>query len=402
MNKYKIRAVIIIAAEILLIAMVNLILHKKTAEDRPYMVEIKRAAEIIEETGRIPDIDGYTYVTDISKFNSQEQGTGDYKVYEINGTLYRFVYTGYKYNKVFIVFNICICILIFISISIFIYFYTTLVKPFNRMQALTRELAKGNLSTPIKAEKSRYYGDFLWGMDMLREKLEQDKIREYELLKEKKTLILSMTHDIKTPLAAMELYVRALSDNLYEEDKKEGILDGISKNLKEINNYVNGIAKASKEDAMDVVVNNGEFYIKNVLDVIRKYYMEKMSLLHVDFSVDMQENCLVYGDEDRTVEVLQNVIENAVKYGDGGYIKITTGEEDDCRLITVCNSGKGPGEDEMLHIFDSFYRGSNSGNLSGSGMGLYICKKILHMMDGEIFAENKDNCFNITIVLRKV
>ena len=153
---------------------------------------------------------------------------------------------------------------------------------------------------------------------------------------------------------------------------------------------------------MDVVVNNGEFYIKNVLDVIRKYYMEKMSLLHIDFSVDMQENCLVYGDEDRTVEVLQNVIENAVKYGDGGYITITTGEEDDCRLITVCNSGKGPGEDEMLHIFDSFYRGSNSGNLGGSGMGLYICKKILHMMDGEIFAENKDGCFNVTVVLRKV
>ena len=93
MNKYKIRAVIIIAAEILLMAMVNLILHKKNAEDRPYMVEIKRAADIIEETGRIPDIDGYTYVTDISKFNSQEQGAGDYNVYEINGTLYRFVYT---------------------------------------------------------------------------------------------------------------------------------------------------------------------------------------------------------------------------------------------------------------------------------------------------------------------
>lgn len=56
----------------------------------------------------------------------------------------------------------------------------------------------------------------------------------------------------------------------------------------------------------------------------------------------------------------------------------------------------------MLHIFDSFYRGSNSSNVNGSGMGLYICRKILHMTDGEIFAENKDGCFNVTVVLKKV
>lgn len=114
------------------------------------------------------------------------------------------------------------------------------------------------------------------------------------------------------------------------------------------------------------------------------------------------QNCLVYGDEDRIVEVMQNLIENAVKYGNGGYLRIKSEDEEDCRLITVCNSGEGPGDDEMLHIFDSFYKGSNSSNVNGSGMGLYICRKILHMMDGEIFAENKDGCFNVTVVLKKV
>lgn len=66
------------------------------------------------------------------------------------------------------------------------------------------------------------------------------------------------------------------------------------------------------------------------------------------------QNCLVYGDEDRIVEVMQNLIENAVKYGNGGYLGIKSEDEEDCRLITVCNSGEGPGDDEMLHIFDSF------------------------------------------------
>ncbi|WP_440286770.1 sensor histidine kinase [Eshraghiella crossota] len=402
MNKFIKRAIIVILTELIIILAVNILVNRKESEDRPYIVEIKRAAAMIKETGKIPDTGDFIYITEIKKYDAADTDSNDYRIEQIEGEIYRFNYVKEDKDNIILFFNIGFAGFLAVTAGILIYFYSTLVRPFNKMQYLTKELAKGNLSTPIKAEKSRYYGDFIWGMDMLREKLEQDKVREFELLKEKKTIILSMTHDIKTPLASMDLYLRALSENLYEEDRKEVILEGIRKNLKEINNYINGIAKASKEDAVDIVVNNSEFYIKNVFDAVLKYYKEKMELLHIDFYIQKQENCLVYGDEDRIVEVMQNLIENAVKYGNGGYIGIKSEDEEDCRLITVCNSGEGPGDDEMLHIFDSFYRGSNSSNVNGSGMGLYICRKILHMMDGEIFAENKDGCFNVTVVLKKV
>ena len=402
MNKFIKRAIIVILTELIIILAVNILVNRKESEDRPYIVEIKRAAAMIKETGKIPDTGDFIYITEIKKYDAADTDSNDYRIEQIEGEIYRFNYVKEDKDNIILFFNIGFAGFLAVTAGILIYFYSTLVRPFNKMQYLTKELAKGNLSTPIKAEKSRYYGDFIWGMDMLREKLEQDKVREFELLKEKKTIILSMTHDIKTPLASMDLYLRALSENLYEEDRKEVILEGIRKNLKEINNYINGIAKASKEDAVDIVVNNSEFYIKNVFDAVLKYYKEKMELLHIDFYIQKQEDCLVYGDEDRIVEVMQNLIENAVKYGNGGYIGIKSEDEEDCRLITVCNSGEGPGDDEMLHIFDSFYRGSNSSNVNGSGMGLYICRKILHMMDGEIFAENKDGCFNVTVVLKKV
>lgn len=402
MNKFIKRAIIVILTELIIILAVNILVNRKESEDRPYIVEIKRAAAMIKETGKIPDTGDFIYITEIKKYDAADTDSSDYRIEQIEGEIYRFNYVKEDKDNIILFFNIGFAGFLAVTAGILIYFYSTLVRPFNKMQYLTKELAKGNLSTPIKAEKSRYYGDFIWGMDMLREKLEQDKVREFELLKEKKTIILSMTHDIKTPLASMDLYLRALSENLYEEDRKEVILEGIRKNLKEINNYINGIAKASKEDAVDIVVNNSEFYIKNVFDAVLKYYKEKMELLHIDFYIQKQENCLVYGDEDRIVEVMQNLIENAVKYGNGGYIGIKSEDEEDCRLITVCNSGEGPGDDEMLHIFDSFYRGSNSSNVNGSGMGLYICRKILHMMDGEIFAENKDGCFNVTVVIKKV
>ena len=74
------------------------------------------------------------------------------------------------------------------------------------MSNLAYELAKGNLSLPVKEENSKLFGRFLWGMDMLREKLEDNKARELEFQKEQKTLILSLSHDIKTPLSSIELY----------------------------------------------------------------------------------------------------------------------------------------------------------------------------------------------------
>ena len=99
---------------------------------------------------------------------------------------------------------------------------------------------------------------------------------------------------------------------------------------------------------------------------------------------------------------MQNVMENAIKYGDGKEIHISFQEEENCKLITVENTGCSLKEDEITHVFDSFYRGSNSEKVKGSGLGLYICKEILHKMDGEIFARIIEDRFLITIVLRKM
>ncbi len=111
-----------------------------------------------------------------------------------------------------------------------------------------------------------------------------------------------------------------------------------------------------------------------------------MSVIHTEFQVDEISECLVKGDKDRMVEVLQNVMENAIKYGDGKSIRISFGEEEDCKLVHIENSGcnlKKRGASKYFRFF--FYRGSNSNDVKGSGLGLYICKILMRKMDGEIF-----------------
>lgn len=267
------------------------------------------------------------------------------------------------------------------------YLRRNLLQPFHRLSQLPYELSKGNLTIPLQEGKNHFFGRFLWGMDLLRENLEHQRQRELALQKEKKLLLLSLSHDIKTPLSAIKLYARALSHNLYrDEAKKQEIAENINCKADEIEQYISEIVCASSEDFLDFQVQAKGIYIGEVLEQIRAYYQEKMRLNQISFQIGTYTNCLVYADPDRLVEVLQNVVENAIKYGDGESIEIQVSREEEY-LISVRNSGCDLPQRELLHIFDSFFRGSNVARQPGSGLGLYICRQLLHQMDGEITAE---------------
>ena len=82
-------------------------------------------------------------------------------------------------------------------------------------------------------------------------------------------------------------------------------------------------------------------------------------------------------------------------------LELDFSEEEDCRLITVRNSGCSLKQEELINLFDSFYRGSNVGLADGSGLGLYISRQLMQKMDGEVFAEIKEDDFCATVVVRK-
>lgn len=289
------------------------------------------------------------------------------------------------------------------SVFLLVYIQRKIVKPFGSMTKLTEELAKGNLSAPIKEEKSHYFGKFLWGMDMLRDTLESNKEKELDLQRERKTLILSLSHDIKTPLSAIELYTKALAEGVYSsEEKRKEAYEGIERNVTEIKNYVSEITAASREDFINLSVDAKEVYLSQVMNMIEAYYSERFATLHTDFVLEEYRDCLVFADENRLAEIFQNIFENAIKYGDGKTVAVSFSDEEDCRLVTIHSSGGTLAVEELPHIFDSFYRGSNAGNEKGSGLGLYICNHLMKAMKGDIFANCDEQGFSATVVIRKI
>ena len=409
MTKFKRVAFTIVIFEILLVILLDFIYLKKSgSEKRYYRVDAERVVRVLEADENLQqhpeqiDLSKFSTLKGVSLFNSEEICNNDYVVEKVNGTEFRIEYVTGQNQMAFGLLNVGLVIFLIISISILVYVDRKVISPFGRMSNMTYELAKGNLTTPLKEEKSRFFGKFLWGVDMLRENLEDSKTKNLEYQKEKKTLLLSLSHDIKTPLSAIQLYTKALSEGIYDTDEeKANAYKGILSKTDEIKNYVDEIHRISREDFMEFKVNVGEAYISDVMSGIETYYKDKLSVIHTEFEIGEYENCILSCDKDRLVEALQNLMENAIKYGDGRKISISFDEEEDCKLITVTNTGCSLEESEVSNVFDSFYRGSNTTNIQGNGLGLYIVKQLMTRMDGDAFAHIDGDTFSVTLVVRK-
>ncbi|MCR5610724.1 MAG: HAMP domain-containing histidine kinase [Clostridiales bacterium] len=234
---------------------------------------------------------------------------------------------------------------------------------------------------------------------MLREKLEHQKEAQLALQKQNKMMVLSLSHDLKTPLSLIELYSKALEKGLYkDEQKNREVVNNICSKCEDIREYIDEIVKTTSEDFLELEVNNGEFFLSVLIDSIRKFYTDKLGMLKIGFSIDPFSDCLLSGDLDRSIEVIQNIFENAIKYGDGRMIEIAFSREEDCQLIHISNSGCTLPDGEIPHVFDCFWRGSNCGSKNGSGLGLYICRALMHKMNGDIYADVREGNMIVTTV----
>ena len=398
----------VVAAVILVFAVSNWILLRPAENvGRPYLVEVNRLVLKIEAGTYDPaDLNSCDYVNAVHTHGEDFfRPNSDYVIREINGTLYRF---DYSHNSdtdktgLIVMVNGILALMSLVIIGVLFYIKVMILRPFDKLKDTPYALSKGNLTSPIKETKNRFFGKFVWGLDLLRENMEQQKERELELQRDRKMLLLSLSHDIKTPLSAIKLYSKALSRGLYTDKAKQlEVTESIHAKADEIEGYVNQIISASREDFLSLDVQMGEFYLSTLVTRLEVYYREKLALVKTEFSVGEYEDMLLTGDLERSVEVIQNMMENAIKYGDGKRISLEFSEEDGCALVTVRNSGCTMEDAELPHMFDSFWRGTNAYKEKGSGLGLYICRQLMNKMNGEVFAQIQQQDMCVSAVFQK-
>ena len=108
-------------------------------------------------------------------------------------------------------------------ILVFVYIYFAILRPFDKLKGFASEIAAGNFDIPLNYERSNYFGKFTWAFDSMRSEIIKARRCEAEAIENNKTVIASLSHDIKTPIASINAYAEALEANIdssYDERSK--------------------------------------------------------------------------------------------------------------------------------------------------------------------------------------
>ena len=391
----------VITIFLLLTAVLNILLVKaKDNNEGIYRVEAKRLADEITEIGNY-DLEKYPHITGVFTGDYLYRSDEHYLIIEAGGALYRVEYTVGNEQHSIVAVNCVLGALFLLTTGLLYYIRKHIIVPFSRLNDVPRELARGNLAVQIPEEKSRFFGKFTWGVNLLRESIEASRKKEITMQREKKLLLLSLSHDIKTPLSAIKLNAKALAKGLYkDEGKQRAAVLSIYTRADEIERFVSEITKAASEDFMSFEVTQGEAFLSVIITRIEGRYAPQLAMSGTEFAIQKYDDCILSCDPDRLAECLQNLIENAIKYGDGRRIEISFDKMDGCELITVSNTGCTLEPKELPQIFESFHRGNNADKTQGNGLGLFICKRLMLLMGGEVYADIRDGRFFVTLVVK--
>jgi signal transduction histidine kinase len=362
---------------IMAIFSVKVIMGNKELNERKYVVDLNEINELTQEAIRNKDANYKKQLEDSIQ------------------TLQTKLLNQSKENKKmdFLIYLIVIYIItIIFIISIFVYIYIVIIRPFERLDDFAKEVASGNLDSPLYYERQNLFGAFTWAFDHMRKEVKKARTCEKEAIENNKTVIATISHDIKTPIASIRAYCEALLAFMDSNpERRERYLSVIMNKCDEVTKLTNDLFLHSLSD-LDKLQMTFEVCVakKVILDLLSSIKGDNPNIYIMN---DIPEGNVSI-DSKRLEQVFENIISNSLKYAS----KNTNNQDNlndnrinihfECINYCICchirDYGKGIADEDMPFVFEKFYRGKNIGEKPGAGLGLYIVKYIMEQMDGKV------------------
>lgn len=294
-------------------------------------------------------------------------------------------------NGIFVMCGICI---LFIAVT-FGYVYFAILRPFDKLKNFAQKIAQGNFDVPIDYERSNYFGEFTWAFDSMRREITKARSCEREAIDNNKTVIATLSHDIKTPVASIRAYAEGLEANMDgTPEKREKYLSVIIKKCDEVSRLTNDLFLHSLSDLEKLKIDTENFELCGFIENAVAEIAAERNDVHFakpDFTA------VVSADKNRLLQITENLVGNARKYAKSD-IDISITKSDGNVEIHFRDYGTGIPDEDMPFIFDKFYRGKNCGSEHGSGLGLYIVKYLSEQMHGKILLYNHKDGLEAIII----
>ena len=292
------------------------------------------------------------------------------------------------------------CIIMILSLLVFI--YVRILKPFDELKEYATEISKGNLDVSLKMGKGNYFGDFTWAFDNMRKEIIKSRTAEKNAIENNKTVIATLSHDIKTPMASIRAYAEAFEANMDSTpEKRQKYLTVLMEKCDEVSKLTNDLFIHSISEMNKLDVNKESFDIIEFLDKdVRGLFVSEDEVdIILPESDEESKAILVNADRKRLLQIIENLKSNSEKYAKTK-VEISLENTDGIKLH-FRDFGPGIPDEEMPFITGKFYRGKNVGDENGSGLGLYIVDELVGRMDGGLKLYNRDPGLEVIIDLKE-
>ena len=251
---------------------------------------------------------------------------------------------------------------------------------------LTEELKKSptemsKRTVMVLGEGLVFFGILLLGLWKIRSSIR----RELQLARNQNNFLLSVTHELKTPLAASKLYLQTLQKYGLKEEKREEILEKALESNHRLENLIDNILNATRLEHNALIPTKSELHIYKVIDQVLQLYKKHYSKAKLFLAAP--EDLVVSSDSFFIQSIVSNLLDNAIKYaGEEAEVMIAIRSDRNSFTLEISDNGPGIPDSEKKEVFRKFYRSGNEETRSqkGSGLGLFIVAELVRLLKGTI------------------
>lgn len=275
--------------------------------------------------------------------------------------------------------------LIFSNIVIYYFSEKILIKPLDKINNGAKKLTKGDIENRVEIQSNDEIGELAESFNIMADSLE-------EVEKNRREFISNVSHELRSPITSIRGFISGILDGVIPKDKENYYLNIVNDEIQRLTRLINDLLDLS-------VIQAGKFKLKitevNINEIIKVCVMnceQKIKDKNLNVEVTLSGQHLdVLADRDRMLQVVTNLLDNAVKYcGEGGNIKINTRWRVNKVYVSIYNDGPAIAENEIPYIWDRFYKSDKSRtNKVSTGLGLPIVRNILVQHGEDIWVENK-------------
>ncbi|MGM9922943.1 MAG: ATP-binding protein [Bacillus sp. (in: firmicutes)] len=261
-----------------------------------------------------------------------------------------------------------------------------MIKPLKEMKEAAMKVAKGDYSTVIENPGEDEIGSLAKAFNQMSKSIQEEDERKRDFLAD-------ISHELRTPLSYVKGYNQALLDGLVkDEESQRKYMKLIGRETSKLQNLVQDLLDLTKLESNTFVIYPNPVAFAQFIEDFMEKYESVFAHQKINLKMDLNADIIIYGDEVRLEQIIQNIIENALRYTEeGGTITITLTEKETTCLLTIEDTGRGISEEHLSKITERFYRVNKARSRfdGGTGIGLSIVEQLMKLHEGSMSIESE-------------